>query len=724
MDIPFRMVSNFRWRFKFSDGTVGAGSGNITVIPTNVCGSGLPQTLAVTPITVPSQPGIISGDIAPCQGTLQNYSLANVAGVNYTWTFPSGWSQISGGDSNSVTVTVGAGSGNITVIPTNVCGSGLPQTLAVTPITVPSQPGIISGDIAPCQGSSQNYSVTNEAGVNYTWTFPSGWSQTSGGNSNAVTVTAGAGSGNITVIPTNVCGSGLPQTLAVTPITVPSQPGIISGDIAPCQGSSQNYSVTNEAGVNYTWTFPSGWSQTSGGNSNVVSTLVGAASGNVTVTSSNICGNGLSQSLTVSPETLPSQAGIITGDISPCQGTSQNYSVANVAGVSYTWTFPSGWSQTSGGNSNVVSALVGAASGNISVTPSNVCGNGLSQTLVVTALTLPIQPNNIIGIAAPCQGSSQNYFVSNIAGVSYTWTFPSGWSQISGGNSNAVSVVVGAASGNITVTPSNVCGNGLSRTLAVTPVTLPSQPNAITGPPSPCQGTSQNYSVPNVSGNNYTWNLPPGWSQTSGGNSNAITVTVGVGSGNITVTPANGCGNGLSQALAVIPATLPSQLNSIAGSTSPCQGSSQNYYVTNVAGLSYSWTFPSGWSQTSGGNTNSISVTVGAGSGNITVTPSNLCGNGLSQSLAVSPATIPLQPGTITGSIAPCQGTIQNYSVPYITGVSYTWTFPSGWAQTSGGNTNTISVTVGAGSGNITVTPSNVCGNGLSPVRRQRFDLA
>jgi trimeric autotransporter adhesin len=81
---------------------------------------------------------------------------------------------------------------------------------------------------------------------------------------------------------------------------------------------------------------------------------------------------------------------------------------------------------------------------------------------------------------------------------------------------------------------------------------------------------------------------------------------------------------------------MPSQPSPISGSNSVCTGISRNYSVTNVAGVTYTWTFPAGWTQTGGGTTNSVTVTTGSGSGNITVTPSNSCGNGTSRTLAVN----------------------------------------------------------------------------------------
>ncbi len=220
---------SFRWTYD-SDGT--AGVYRIDDFSVEGC-------------LLPAQPSVITGNTSPCQGSSQVYSVTNVPGVTYNWTFPAGWTQTGGGTTNTVTVTVGTGSGNITVTPSNACGNGTARTLAVTTTTVPAQPSTITGNTSPCQTSSQTYSVTNVAGVTYTWTFPAGWTQTGGGTTNSVTVTVGTNSGNITVTPSNACGNGTARTLAVTTTTVPAQPSAITGNTTPCLGSSQVYSVTN-----------------------------------------------------------------------------------------------------------------------------------------------------------------------------------------------------------------------------------------------------------------------------------------------------------------------------------------------------------------------------------------------------------------------------------------------------------------------------------------------
>lgn len=86
-------------------------------------------------------------------------------------------------------------------------------------------------------------------------------------------------------------------------------------------------------------------------------------------------------------------------------------------------------------------------------------------------------------------------------------------------------------------------------------------------------------------------------------------------------------------------ATGPASPGTIAGNTTVCAGSSQVYSVTNTSGLTYTWSLPTGWTQTAGGTTNSITVTAGTSGGTITCTPSECSTNGTSSTLSVNVGT-------------------------------------------------------------------------------------
>jgi len=72
----------------------------------------------------------------------------------------------------------------------------------------------------------------------------------------------------------------------------------------------------------------------------------------------------------------------------------------------------------------------------------------------------------------------------------------------------------------------------------------------------------------------------------------------------------------------------------------------------------------------------------------------------------------PSQPSPIVGSVTPCIGSSESYSVTNVPGVTYAWQFPSDWTVLSGNGTNEVSVLVGSIGGIVIVTPSNQFGSG------------
>jgi len=84
----------------------------------------------------------------------------------------------------------------------------------------PATPGTITGSTPVCQNSSGlTYSVIPMAeAASYNWTLPTGWSITSGENTNSITVSPGtaAQSGTIIVSATNTCGTSAQSSFAVT----------------------------------------------------------------------------------------------------------------------------------------------------------------------------------------------------------------------------------------------------------------------------------------------------------------------------------------------------------------------------------------------------------------------------------------------------------------------------------------------------------------------------
>jgi len=92
-----------------------------------------PSTMVTLTIgDVPAQPSVIAGLTNPMQNSIQIYSVTNVPGVTYAWTFPADWTPTPS-TTNSISVVIGLNPGNVTCTPSNTCGDGTAQTLYVTP---------------------------------------------------------------------------------------------------------------------------------------------------------------------------------------------------------------------------------------------------------------------------------------------------------------------------------------------------------------------------------------------------------------------------------------------------------------------------------------------------------------------------------------------------------------------------------------------------------------
>ncbi|MFY9310038.1 MAG: hypothetical protein WAQ28_13410 [Bacteroidia bacterium] len=355
--------------------------------------------------------------------------------------------------------------------------------------------------------------------------------------------------------------------------------------------------------------------------------------------------------------TAPAAPGTISGNQTPCENaTAISYSIASVSGAtSYTWSVPSGATITSGQGTTSIVVSMGTTNGSVSVTASNNCGTSTAQTLSITLSAAASQPSTITGTATVCQGQTGvAYSVTNVPGITYTWTYSgSGFTCASGCTSNSITAdfSAGATSGTLTCTPSNSCGSGTARTFAITVNTLPAQPSVITGTSTVCPSeTGVSYSVTNVAGVTYAWTYSgTGFTCTSGCTTSSITAdfSAGATSGTLTCTPSNSCGAGTARTYAITvggcsgPPSQPSAITSFFGcGTSASPGIDCNkYYRVNDdgCGITYTWSFPAGWNIISGQGTYQVQVKPSITSGTITVTPSNTCGTGTAQTLAVTP---------------------------------------------------------------------------------------
>eukprot|EP01036_Dinobryon_divergens_P025971 gene25971-34571_t len=209
---------------------------------------------------------------------------------------------------------------------------------------------------------------------------------------------------------------------------------------------------------------------------------------------------------------------------------------------------------------------------------------------------------------------------------------------------------------------------------------------AITCSASPITLTLVSLSVANFNpANSYTWPIASGSSVSGFATSNFTINTAGFTSftGTFAVTLTGG--NTINLVYSP-PSSAPAQPSAVTGATLICNGTSQTYSVTNdVNATSYIWTLPSGWSGTS--STNSITVTVAAPGGSISVVAHNASGDSLPSSLVVSvgvSTAITTHPATSGQSVC-IGGSITPLSVVAAGGaLTYQW-YSNNSASNSGG---------------------------------------
>jgi gliding motility-associated-like protein len=686
--------------------TVLSGGGSITAggvyTPANVsvnttvqvehsfsCAPNARDTVTFTVVPVLSQPSPIVGSAAVCAGNSYTYSVTNVAGASYTWGYTGGGTPSS--TTNSVTFTP-ASSGNLFVNATNTCGTSSNTSLNISASTALSQPSTITGNTNICS-SSQTYSVTSVPGSTYAWSYGGGGTATSTTNSVTFTPTS---TGTLSVTATNTCGTSSARTLVITvDAAAPAQPSIISGTTPICT-SSQTYAVTNVVGVTYAWSYSGGGTATSTANT---VTFTPTSNGTLSVTATNACGTSSASTLAVVVDaTAPSQPSAISG-ATPICSSSQTYSVTSEAGVTYAWSYSGGGTATSTTNSVTFTPT---SNGTLSVTATNACGTSSASTLAITVLSgAPAQPSAITGNANVCS-TSETYTVTNVVGVSYSWTY-SGTGSLSS-ITNSVSFTP-TSNGTLSVTATNACGTSSAQTLVITVESgIPTQPTAISGPTNVCSNSPQTYSTVNVASVTYAWSYSGGGNPTGTINSTTFTPT---SSGTLSVTATNACGTSSPENLSlVIGTSTPVTPGAITGATTVCS-SSQTYGIVPVTGAaSYNWSF------TGGGIASSTSATVTftpTSSGVLSVSATNPCGTSAASTLNITVDNgVPVTPSPITGNTIVCDNSLQTYSVTNVIGLTYTWSYSGVGSPSS--TTNTVSFTP-TSSGILSVIATNSCGS-------------
>jgi hypothetical protein len=262
--------------------------GNYSCLVTNSCGSTLSNIITITEDVLPAATVSIVGTLTFCSPGSVTINVSTCTGCTYQWRQNS--IAIPGATTSSYIAT---STGNYDCSVTNTCGSTTSNMITVTTAAVPATPGSITGQATGVCSSVKTYSIATVSGATgYTWTVPPGSTISSGQGTTSVNVAFASsfGSGNVSVIATNTCGSSGASSLAVS--GVPAQPGGITGPASVCHNQNNVlYSIAAVTGAtSYTWTVPPGTQIKNGQGTVQIRVRFGNSAGNITVRANNSCG--------------------------------------------------------------------------------------------------------------------------------------------------------------------------------------------------------------------------------------------------------------------------------------------------------------------------------------------------------------------------------------------------------------------------------------------------
>lgn len=328
-----------------------------------------------------------------------------------------------------------------------------------------------------------NYnSVCDTSGVLMLYGTPSGGIFSGPGVvNNQFNPVIGPGSYTLTYSYTDPAGcSNSDQTVIVVNGCIcnpPDSPGKITQTGSPfkiCPGEIRNYRVPEVAGVTYNWSVPQGATILNGQGTKAIKVEFDnqfGRSGIISVVAENSCGTSSPVERIVYKD-IPPFPSVINGPQFGVCNSQQTYSVTNIPGLSYNWSFDDDSKVTilsgQGTHSITVAFQNNYEKTNIKIASVNVCTTGNSRILLIRGF--PEMPSAITGPSGVCIGQQGvSYSTNPVSGANaYRWRVPQ-QATISDGvttsqsfilTTPAAAVVVnwGTIAGKVLVKAVNSCG--------------------------------------------------------------------------------------------------------------------------------------------------------------------------------------------------------------------------------------------------------------------------
>lgn len=236
------------------------------------------------------------------------------------------------------------------------------------------------------------------------------------------------------------------------------------------------------------------------------------------------------------------------------------------------------------------------------------------------------------------------------------------------------------------------------------PVDIPQ----IQGESFPCAGSSELYRATGVSGVDFIWEPPSGWTFQEGA-AGGIDLSVGNEIDSLGVHAVNRCGAGQESWLVLNPLdTLPA-IDTYVADTAPCANTITFVEVDDRPGAVYDWRLPADWLGSS--VTGRLDYIPDSEPGTIRVSVGNACGAGDTLWIPVSVKNVHGEEQILTSRDKPCALSEQKFYVDPEPGHIYRWEVGDGWSVIGDPEGDTVLVSVGTESNFVFVDVTNKCGS-------------
>lgn len=620
--------------------------------------------------------------IEGCLGSQFVFTMPFTPTVNTTFNYTVGGTATPGQDyipiPNSVTIPAGQ---TTATVPVTIINDGIAEGAETITLTIQTSPcstetfTLTINDPTPlsvnptgnsfCQGQGPvNISAVPNGGNG---TISLAWNN-GAGNGSPVSVNP-ANTTVYTVTATDQCGQTATANATVTVTPPPTSTFTVNSPI--CQGSSSNFTYTGNAGVGatYNWNFGGGSASPGGqvqGPHSVTFPGSGTYNASLTVTQNGCTSGTTNQSVTVNP----SPAGPVLGSNSPvCLGNSINLTANTIAGASYFWSGPNGFSSNS--EDPVIANASSAMSGTYSA--YTVVAGCTSATSTINVLVNPSPAAPVLGSNAPiCQGSTLNLTANTIPGASYYWTGPAAFASNLEDPSIANSTTAMSGTYNAYVVIAGCTSSTSNLNVLINP--LPASPLIASNTPV-CEGSTLNLTANTIAGAGYFWSGPNAFASNLEDPSlpNASLLMDGNYSAYVVV---SGCTSAVSNTTVTI---NPIPAAPVLASNSPiCEGETLNLSANTVAGASYNWSGPNGYVSNLEDPSIANATPIMNGSYDAYIVENGCTSTTSTIQVVINPT--PAAP-VINSNSPACLGTDINLSADNVAGASYFWTGPNAYTS-------------------------------------------